>query len=65
MPPGEEIAAIDGRAGLDALRSDGRVVAAFHDHPERRVELAVHAVDVSDHLQLGDGVVRDRAGYGR
>jgi len=42
-------------AGFDALRTDGRVVAAFDDHTERRVELPVHAVDVSDSLELRDG----------
>ena len=61
MPSGKQIAPIDGRARLDALRTDGRVVAAFDDHAERRVELPVDTIDVRDALQLCDRVVGDRA----
>ena len=64
MPPGEQVAAIDRRTRLDALRPNSGVVTAFDDHPERSVELPVHAVDVSDALQLGHGVVGDRARHG-
>ena len=64
MAPREQVAAIHGRAGLDTLRPNGRVVAPLDDHPERRVELPVHAVDVSDALELGHGVVGDRARHG-
>ena len=61
----QKVAAIDGRARLDTLRPDRPIVAGLHDHPERRVELAIHAFDVRDCLQLGDGGIGDGSRHGR
>src|SRR5439155_9816251 len=65
VPAREEVAAIHRRPGLYALRPDGRVLPALDHRSERGVELAIHAIDMRDPLELRDGVVGDRARHRR